>query len=162
MCSPDFPTIFLACQPSYSLKYRQPLSLWVSSLFCMQGFLSLAFECPIQVQFGSAAQSCPTLCHPWTAARKASLSITNSLSLLKFMSIESVMPSNHLIFCCRPLLPPSIFPSIRVLCRLVNLKFISSYLFNICWMLADNVSQTCLKLISCCACPLLLLKSSPS
>ena len=50
----------------------------------------------------------------WTAARQASLSITNSWSLLKLMSIESVMPSNHLILC-RPLLVlPSIFPSIRV------------------------------------------------
>ena len=51
---------------------------------------------------------------PWTAARQASLSITNSWSLFKLTSIESVMPSNHLILC-RPLfLPPSIFPSIRV------------------------------------------------
>ena len=50
---------------------------------------------------------------PWTAARQASLSITNSWSLLKLMSIESVMPSNHLILC-HPLLPPSIFPNIRV------------------------------------------------
>ena len=49
----------------------------------------------------------------WTAALRASLSITNSQSLLKLMSIESVMPSNHLILC-HPLLPPSIFPSIRV------------------------------------------------
>ena len=51
---------------------------------------------------------------PWTAAHQASLSITNSRSLLKLMSIESVMPSNHLILCRRLLLPPSIFPSIRV------------------------------------------------
>ena len=50
---------------------------------------------------------------PWTAALQASLSITNSWSLLKLTSIESVMPSNHLILC-RPLLLPSIFPSIRV------------------------------------------------
>ena len=50
---------------------------------------------------------------PWTAARQASLSITNSQSSLKLMSIESVMPSNHLILC-HPLLLPSIFPSIRV------------------------------------------------
>ena len=50
---------------------------------------------------------------PWAAAHQASLSITNSQSLLKLMSIESVMPSNHLIFCC-PLLLLSIFPSIRV------------------------------------------------
>ena len=50
---------------------------------------------------------------PWTVARQVSLSITNSQSLLKLLSIVSVMPSNHLILC-RPLLPPSIFPSIRV------------------------------------------------
>ena len=60
-----------------------------------------------------------SLCHvqlfatPWTAAHQASLSLTNSCSLPKFMSIASVMPSNHLILCC-PLLLPSVFPSIRV------------------------------------------------
>ena len=51
---------------------------------------------------------------PWTAAPQASLSITNSQSLLKLMSIESVTPSNHLIFCRPLLLLPSIFPSIRI------------------------------------------------
>ena len=51
---------------------------------------------------------------PCTAAHQASLSITNSRTLFKLMSIESVMPSNHLIFCCPLLLPPSTFPSIRV------------------------------------------------
>ena len=51
---------------------------------------------------------------PWTAARQASLSITNSRSLLKLMSISMVMPSNHLILCHPLLLLPSIFPSIRV------------------------------------------------
>ena len=51
---------------------------------------------------------------PWTAACRASLSITNSWSLLKLMSIESAMPSNHLILCCPLLLLPSIFPIIRV------------------------------------------------
>ena len=50
---------------------------------------------------------------PWTAAHQASLSITNSRSLLKPMSVELVMPSNHLILC-HPLLPPSIFPSISI------------------------------------------------
>ena len=49
----------------------------------------------------------------WTAAHQASLSITNSRSSLKFVSIESVMPSNHLILCCPLLLLPSVFPSIR-------------------------------------------------
>ena len=51
---------------------------------------------------------------PWTATHQASLSITNSRSLLKLMSIKSVMPSNHLILCHPLLLLPSIFPSIRV------------------------------------------------
>ena len=51
---------------------------------------------------------------PWTTARQASLSITNSWSLLRLMSIESVMPSNYLILCCPFLLLPSIFSSIRV------------------------------------------------
>ena len=62
----------------------------------------------------SVAQSCPTLCNPETAAHQASLSITNSRSLLKLMSVESVMPPNNLIHCCPLLLPPSIFLSIRV------------------------------------------------
>ena len=51
--------------------------------------------------------------NPWTAARQASLSITNSRSPLKLMSIESVMPSNRFILCCPILLLPSIFPSIK-------------------------------------------------
>ena len=54
---------------------------------------------------------------PWTAAHQASLSITNSRSLHKLMSIELVMPSNHLILCHPLLLLPSIFPSIRVLSK---------------------------------------------
>ena len=64
-------------------------------------------NCP--AQFSSVAQLCLTLCDPWTAAYQASLSITYSQSLLKLMSIESVMPSNHLILCCPLLLLPSIF-----------------------------------------------------
>ena len=68
------------------------------------------------VQFSSVQSlSCVQLfVAPQTAARQASLSITNSWSLLKLMSIESVMPSNHLILCSPLLLPPSIFPSIRI------------------------------------------------
>ena len=71
-------------------------------------------------QSESALSSVQLLSHvrlfvtPWTAAHRASLSITNSWSLLKLMAIQSVMPSNHLILCRPLLLPPSIFPSIRV------------------------------------------------
>ena len=64
--------------------------------------------------FCSVAKSCPTLCNPWTAARQAFLSFTISQSVLKLMSIESVMPSNHLILCRLLLLLPSLFASIRV------------------------------------------------
>ena len=67
----------------------------------------------------SVAQLCPTLT-PWTAACQASLSITNSWSLLILMSIELVMPSNHLILCHPLLLPPSIFPSTRGLFKSVS------------------------------------------
>jgi len=67
----------------------------------------------ISVQFRSL--SCVRLFGaPWTALCQASLSITNSQNLLKLMSIESVMPSNHLILCGSLLLPPSLFASIRV------------------------------------------------
>ena len=66
----------------------------------------------MRAEFSSVAQSCPTLCDPMTAARQASLSITNSRSLHKLMSIESVMPSNLLILCLPLLLPPAILPSI--------------------------------------------------
>ena len=64
--------------------------------------------------FSSVTQSVQLFATPWTAARQASLSITNSRSSLKLMSIESVMPSIHLILCHPLLLLPSIFPSIRV------------------------------------------------
>ena len=63
------------------------------------------------VQFLSSVQ---LFAAPWTAACQASLFITNTRSLLKLMSIKSVMPTNHLILCHPLLLPPSIFPSIRV------------------------------------------------
>ena len=65
-------------------------------------------------EFSSVAQLCPTLCNPMDCSTPGFLSITNSQSLLKLMSIESVMPSNHLILCPPLLLLPSIFPSIRV------------------------------------------------
>ena len=67
-------------------------------------------EC--SVQFSQSVMSASVT--PWTAARQASLSITNSHSLSKLMFIESVIPSNHLILCHHPLLLPSVFASIRV------------------------------------------------
>ena len=76
-------------------------------------------------QFSLVAQSCLTLWEPRTAAHQASLSITNSQSLLKLMSIKLVIPSSHLTFCHPLLLLLSIFPSIRV--------FSSESVFSIKW-----------------------------
>ena len=76
------------------------------------------------VQFSLVAQSCPILCNTMDSSNQASLFITSSWSLLKLLSIKSVMQSNHLILCC-PLLPPSVFPSIRV--------FSSESVFHIRW-----------------------------
>ena len=96
---------------------------------------------------------------PWTAAHQASLSITNSWSLLKLMSTELVMPSNHLIVCLPLLLPPSIFPSIRVLSKESVLrirwpkywmfsfsispssKYLGLISFRIDWLLSKGLSR---------------------
>ena len=89
----------------------------------------------ISVQLLSPVQFFATPC---TAARQTSLSITNSLSLLKLMSIESVMPSSHLILCHPLLLPPSIFPSFRV--------FSSESVLRIrwpkCWSFSFSISPS--------------------
>ena len=75
---------------------------------------------------------------PWTAACQASPSVTNSWSLLKLMSIESVMPSKHLILCCPLLLPHSIFPSIRVLSN----ESLLCIRWPKCWSFSFNISPT--------------------
>ena len=82
----------------------------------LQFKIRILVPAPFIPEFSSLQSlSCVWLCAtPWPAARQATLSITNSQSLLKLMSIESVMPSNHLILCHTRLLPPSIFPIIRV------------------------------------------------
>ena len=84
--------------------------------YCYTLTLILSGKIPlfIFIPFSSVTQSCLILCDPWTAACQASLSFTNSQSLLKLMSIASVMTSSHLMLCRPLLLPPSIFPSIRV------------------------------------------------
>ena len=85
--------------------------------YSVHGILQARIMEWVAILFFSSVQllSCIQLFEtPWTAARQASLSITDSQSLLKLMSIKSVMPSNHLILCHPILLLPSIFPSIRV------------------------------------------------
>ena len=104
-------------QPHYNPYFQQSV-LWLEVFFgwkCFSVTQTLAMYMHllqgVSVQLFSLVWLFAT---PWTAACQAFLSITNSRSLLKLMSIESVMPSKHLILCCPFLLPPSIFPSIRV------------------------------------------------
>ena len=70
-------------------------------------------DCSHEIEFSSLSQSCPTLCNPMNRSTPGLLSITNTQSPPKPMSIKSMMPSNHLILCRPLLLLPSIFPSIR-------------------------------------------------
>ena len=93
---------------SLSFLFQQPHSIDRTIKNCEE------FEILLCCCSCSVAQLCSTLCDPWTAARQASLSFTISRSLLKLTSIESVMPSNHLVLCCPLLLLPSVLPSIRV------------------------------------------------
>ena len=113
--------IFFFCPFTFSLyislylnwvSYRQHISgsfkkFYSATLFLLKSL----FICFSSVQLLSCVWLFET---PWITACQASLSITNPRSLLKLMSIESVMPSSHLILCCPHLLLPSIFPSIRV------------------------------------------------
>ena len=92
-----FTSVFFCC-----LAYRIVITVFLNSIY------------KHSVHFSLVTQSCLTFHDPWTRALQASLSITNSWSLPKLMSIESVMPSNHLFLCHPRLLPPSIFPNIRV------------------------------------------------
>ena len=101
---------FLGVRIHWDMKWKGEPSLrklsylWEASI--RNRYISFAV-----VQSLSRVQLCAT---PWTAAHQASLSLAISLSLLKLISIESVMPSNHLILCHPLLALPSIFPSIRV------------------------------------------------
>ena len=110
------------------LDWNQRLSEWIHDLLYIHWLIDIeinthicvgmceriyifSLSLSVVVQSFSCIQLFVT---PWTAACQASLSITNSQSLLNLMSIESVMPSNHLIFCWPLLLLPSILPSIRI------------------------------------------------
>ena len=124
------PVWLMACLPSVLLKLHFFDYKWTFRLMCLLAICTV-FCCVLQqvrlcspwgsqevgAEWYSSVQSlsCVQLFStPWTTACQASLSITNSRSSPKLMSIESVMPSNHLILCHPLLLPPSIFPSIRV------------------------------------------------
>ena len=98
--------MYKVCECLFPLRYSQLIQIltFISSTWKVMDQFS-------SVQSLSRVQLFTT---PWTAAHQTSLSITNSWSLLKFMSIESVIPSNHLMLCHPLLLPPSIFPSIRI------------------------------------------------
>ena len=98
--------MYKVCECLFPLRYSQLIQILT--------LISSTWK--VMDQFSSVQSlSCVRLfTTPWTAACQTSLSITNSWSLLKFMSIESMMPSNHLILCHPLLLPPSIFPSIRI------------------------------------------------
>ena len=100
---------------SRACKCSTLLSLWNQIIL-----LEVTFPRELQIKYTVQLSSVQSLSHvqlfatPWTAAHQASLSIINSQSLLKLMSVELVMPSNRLILCHPLLLPPSIFASIRV------------------------------------------------
>ena len=98
-----------------------------------------SYEEPSSVQSLSHVQ---VLVTPWTGAHQASLSITNPWSLLKLMSIASVMPSNHLILCYPLLLPPSIFPRIRVVSNesVLHIKWPKDWSFSFSMSLSNGYS----------------------
>ena len=91
-----------------------------------------------QIVFSSVAQSCPTLCNSMNCSTQASLSITNSGSPPKPMSLDSMMPSNHLILCHPRLLLPSIFPSIRVFSNESALRI----RWPKCWSFSFSISPS--------------------
>ena len=103
---------------STSISYGFFHNFYFCTILCLKFFVHVYSWCysllSLSVQFSSVAQSCPTIATPWIAARQASLSITNTRSSLRLTSIESGMPSSHLILCRPLLLLPPISPSIRV------------------------------------------------
>ena len=84
------------------------------SIYLLSPILHWLRDAPGNIQFSSVAQQCLALCNPMDCSMPGFLSITNSWSLLKLMSIELVMRSNHLILCCPSLLRPSVLPNITV------------------------------------------------
>ena len=91
------------------MSQEELLNLSLYDLHIQRAKKSLSSKTYHEIQLSSVTQSCLTLSDPWTATCQASLSLTNSWSFLKLMSIESVMPSNHLILCRPLLLSPQSF-----------------------------------------------------
>ena len=87
--------------------------IWIFSWHLLCEWVIVVQSCPTLFSSAQSLGRVQLFATPWTEACQASLSITNSQSLLKLMCIKLVMPSNHLILCCPLLLLPSIFPSIR-------------------------------------------------
>ena len=116
--------------------------LWRKFPGCSHDFFTLfhlsAMKGIIKNQFSSVAQSYLTLSDPWTAAHQASLSITNSQSLLKLMSTELVIPANHLILCHSLPLLPSVFPSMRVF----SSELVLCIRWPKCWCFSFSISPS--------------------
>ena len=104
-CSPPITSLFLL--HTHTRAHHIPLTRFV----CLKKRSGKLIHKISSVQ---SLSHVPLFATPWTAARQASLSITSSQSLLKLTSMESVMPSNHLILCCPLLLPPSVSSSISL------------------------------------------------
>ena len=109
-CVPSFPASG-SFQTSRLLTSRGQSTAEKNTAYSAKG---VVYQPEVCLQFSSVAQLCLTFVTPWPTACQASLSITNSQSSPKLMSIESMMPSKHLSLCWPPFLLPSIFPSIRV------------------------------------------------
>ena len=108
-----------------SLSIPLLIHIWVSYNLTIVNNVAMNIS---SVQFRSVAQSCPNFCNPMDCSMPSLPVRHQLLQLLKLMSIESVMPYNHLILC-HPLLPPSIFPNIRVFS--VNIGVHISFQFSI-------------------------------
>ena len=143
LCNPkDYTVNVFQILAQISPQWRLPLS----SPFILQtihSICSVLTPCS-SIQFSYRGVSIFT--RPWTAAQQPSLSISNSQSLRKLMSIESVMPSKHFILCCPLLLLPSIFPSIRIFSNesVLCIKWLK------CWSFSFSISPSneCSGLIS--------------
>ena len=120
--------------PAFNLSQHQGLFQWVSSSHQVAKLLEVQFQ--HQIRSGQSLSRVRLFVTPWITARQASLSISNSQSLLKLLSIESVMPSNHLILCCTLLPLPSAFPSIRVFSN----KSVLPIRLPKCWSFSFSIS----------------------